>query len=373
MKQRLGIWLIFALLLSGAVVLVYTNVKPAAGPGLPEVTQVMTAGITVEDEAGRKVIFPRSPERIVVLNGYPAEVLCALNAGNRIVGICNPLAEDFTELRGKQSVGNSSVTPDLEKILELRPDLVIAYQWTKKEVIDELERCQIPVLCFRAWTFEELQFFAGQMGKLLDQQSKSQELCRFIQTKMAVIEERTKKLPQDKLPKVFYESFIPYQTTSIGKMPLETPWGTFLMGNSEEAKFALSGGINCVGQQSVRAPIVSVEWVMEKNPDVIIKVFRNADRAAIPTKESLQQVRTEIMQREGLKNLAAVKAGRVYIIHSKMCAGPRQIIGLYYYARWLHPELFADLDPQALHQEMLERFWRLKLQGTWGYPEEHNT
>jgi len=373
MRKPVGFLLIVALSAMVVMALVYfSRAAPAGSPVSSVLNQEKAAGTTVVDEMGRKVIFPVSPKRIVVLTSYPAEVICALNAGNRIVGICNPQHEDLPGLRNKPSVGNSNVTPDLEKILELKPDLVIAYQWTKKEAINELEKCNIPVLCFRGWTFEELHYFAEQMGKLLGQQARAQELWQFIQTKMDFIEARTKQLPREQQPKVFYESFIPYQSSSVGAKPLETPWGTYHAENSEEAKLALAGGINCVGQQPTRSAIFSAEWVVQKNPDIIIKVPRTTPSLAIPSLEEMREIRAEILQREGLKEVAAVKAGRVYIIHCNMCAGPRQIIGLCYYVRWLHPELFADLDPKAVHREMLERFWGLKLQGTWGYPEVSN-
>ena len=245
--------------------LAYFNRAALTGSPVEAVlNQEKAAGITVVDEMGRKVSFPVSPERIVILTSYPAEVLCALNAGERIVGICNPQHEDLPELRNKPSVGNSSVTPDLEKILELQPDLVIAYQWTKKEAIDELEKCNIPVLCFRGWTFEELHYYSEQMGKLLGQQARAEELWQFIQAKIDFIEARTKHLPREQQPQVFYESFIPYQSSSVGKKSLETPWGTYQAENSEEAKLALVGGINCVGQQPTRSAIFSAEWVVQK-------------------------------------------------------------------------------------------------------------
>lgn len=335
----------------------------------PVVKEETAGGITVEDELGRKVTFSSSPQRIVVLTIYPAEVICALNAGDRIVGICNPQNEYLPELHNKQSVGNSSVTPDLEKILELKPDLVIAYQWTKKDVINELGKSHIPVLCFRGWTFAELKFYTKEMGILLGKQERAEELWQFIQTKMDLIEARTKNLPLNQQPQVFCEAVIPYQSTSVGKKPMDTPWGTYQSDTSEDTTLLLAGGINCVGRQPVRTLILSAEWVLQKDPDIIIKVPRPNPSIATPSTEAMQDVRTEIIEREGLKEVAAVKSGRVYVIHSSLCAGPRQIIGLCYYARWLHPELFPDLDPQSIHKEMLEKFWGVKLQGTWGYPE----
>jgi len=128
-----------------------------AGPALPKASA--TTVFTFTDEMGTEFTFPQSPKRLVVLTAYPAEVLYALGAGDRIVGICNPENEFLPEMRHKQSVGKSAVNPNLERIYELSPDLVIAYQWTKKDVIEQLEKWDIPVACCRVWTMNEADCF----------------------------------------------------------------------------------------------------------------------------------------------------------------------------------------------------------------------
>ena len=70
----------------------------------------------------------------------------------------------------------------------------------------------------------------------------------------------------------------------------------------------------------------------------------------------------------GFKEIKAAKDGKVYIIDSRLITGPRSIIGLLYYANWFHPGLFQDIDPEAVHREMLQRFFGLELEGTWVYP-----
>ncbi|XPS88557.1 putative ABC transporter, periplasmic binding protein [Desulfosarcina variabilis str. Montpellier] len=199
------------------------------------------ATIVVTDEMGSHVSLPTKPKRMVVLTGYPAEVICALGAGNRIVGICSPEKEFLPEIRRKPSLGQSSVNPNLEKLLELNPDLVIAYQWTK--------------------------------------------------------------------------------------------------------------------------------WVVQKDPDIIIKIPRSGATGVDISTGYLKQLHEEIMQREELRRLQAIRQNRVFVIHPRLCAGPRQIIGTAYYAKWFYPALFPDLDPGKLHAQMLKRFWGLDLHGAWGYPE----
>jgi iron complex transport system substrate-binding protein len=62
-----------------------------------------------------------------------------------------------------------------------------------------------------------------------------------------------------------------------------------------------------------------------------------------------------------LQNVAAVEKGGVYVFTTNIWCSPRYLIGIAYYARWFHPELFEDLDPKAIHQEYLTRFQGLDI------------
>ncbi len=78
--------------------------------------------------------------------------------------------------------------------------------------------------------------------------------------------------------------------------------------------------------------------------------------------------------RPGFDNITAVKENRVYLITSDICDRSCNAIGIAYMAKWFHPDLFKDLDPQSIHQEYLTRFqgldYDLSKQGVFVYPEE---
>jgi iron complex transport system substrate-binding protein len=56
---------------------------------------------------------------------------------------------------------------------------------------------------------------------------------------------------------------------------------------------------------------------------------------------------------------------------SNIWTGPRAIIGISYMAKWFHPDLFKDLDPEELHREYLRRFQDIKYQGIYVYPNKN--
>lgn len=321
------------------------------------------------DEMGRRIEFEAAPARIVIFSPYAAEVICALGEGQRIVGLINPEHAFLPKLRKKPSIGKSSVEPSLEKIVELRPDLVIAYQWTKKEVIARLDEWRIPVLCCRVWTMDEVKSFIEQAGSLLKRQERASELSEYIQDRTGRIERVTRALGEHEKPKVFMEVFNPYRTSRAGSYAMATPWGKFMYESPMQLQLEVAGAVNCVGEQSGNAPAMSPEWVVEHRPDIFLKIPMSgteADRTAA----AMKSLRDEILNRVELKDLAPVKQGKTFVIQPALCAGPRQVVGIYYYTKWFHPGLFPGISPKSLHQDMLQRFWGIELKGTWGYPDQ---
>jgi len=80
------------------------------------------------------------------------------------------------------------------------------------------------------------------------------------------------------------------------------------------------------------------------------------------------------MNRDELASVTAVKNGRVYVLSQDLQSGPRSFLSSEYMAKWFHPELFEDLDPQAIHQEYLTRFqgldYDLDENGVFVYPPQ---
>ena len=82
------------------------------------------------------------------------------------------------------------------------------------------------------------------------------------------------------------------------------------------------------------------------------------------------------MNRPEWSNVSAVKNNRVYIIHLDLLYGLSDPAAMTYWAKWLHPDLFEDLDPQAIHQELIDEFLSIDINvyehGVFVYhPEEH--
>jgi len=75
-----------------------------------------------------------------------------------------------------------------------------------------------------------------------------------------------------------------------------------------------------------------------------------------------------VISQPGFDEIKAVREGKIYIIDTGIVTGPRQIVGFLHFAKWFHPQLFEDIDPEAVHKEMLSRFYNVNEEGCWAYP-----
>jgi iron complex transport system substrate-binding protein len=86
---------------------------------------------------------------------------------------------------------------------------------------------------------------------------------------------------------------------------------------------------------------------------------------------SLRAFHESILNRPELATVRAVQNRRVYVINSELPV--TSVIGFAYFAKWLYLDRFTDLDPQAIHQEYLDRFMRIDYdldeRGTFAYPK----
>lgn len=314
------------------------------------------AFITITDSKGRQVKVLAPPKRIVVTNSDVAEVISALGMADRIVGASDTCLEDpmlSQKLKNAVSIGTWS-QPSAEKIVELKPDMVFAYASFLKNA-GQIEATGIPLVCLDCYKIETLARDIKTLGQILSKEKEAAAYVNCIQKYLNIIESRVKSLKTSQKPLVYQESYSDYKSVSVG--------------SGGHQMLEMAGGTNICGGEPVAFPQVSPEWVLSKNPQVIIKAVSSSVASGYgETGEAMKEKRDEIMSRPGWKGISAVKNGRVYIISSDIYTGPRAVVGIACFAKWIHPQLFADLDPAAIHNEILTGFHGLKPKGAWVYP-----
>ncbi|MGA2067455.1 MAG: cobalamin-binding protein [Thermoguttaceae bacterium] len=252
--------------------------------------------------------------RVVSLAPSVTEILFALALGGSLVGATDHC--DYPpEAVGIDRVGGFGA-PNVEKLLALSPDLVIAAGFERAEVADVLRRAGIRVLDVRIRDFEELFVAIRQIGEAVDRSQQAEGVVRRMRAELEAATAQNGSTPRGQRPRVFVE---------IGDHPLMTAGGTSFL----DDLIARAGGVNVAHEISEAYPSVSPEKVIEWNPDVIL-----VTRMGRPGDATVQMSR-----RIGWADISAVKNGRVIDdIHPDLLfrPGPRLIGGVKALAVRLH-------------------------------------
>ncbi|OPX78774.1 MAG: Cobalamin-binding protein precursor [Methanosaeta sp. PtaB.Bin039] len=322
--------------------LIYLFMIIAVGCGEP---------ITIIDFTGHEVDISAPVNTTISLAGAGSEIIWALDGGKSMIGRSE--YSDFPPIiENVPIVGKSSNSPDLEKILELKPDLVIADGMLSEEDRKVLEEDGVAVIVERFTDPYRTLLFIENLGKALGKQERADELFSLLKGYQDLIKERTSGLTPEDKPTVFLEW-------------LARPYHSASNGTSYHNQVTFAGGVNIAADETVNYPDVSPEWVMEKNPDILLHILGST---ANYSEEELRVRRDEIMSRPELQNLRAVKEGRVYVLSGTVITGVRSAIGELYLAKWFYPELFEDINPGSEHERLIEKFYNIELEDAYGYP-----
>ena len=309
--------------------------------------------VTITDALGVAVDVEIPIERIISLTPALMEIICALGSEDKVVG------RDGTSIfppsiLGKTVVGDSSYNPNLEVLLELNPDLVVADSMLTNDTRQKIEDAGVPVFISTGVELDPSSTvtainFTGQLvrtfGLVLGEEEKADEIVDYMESYENLVNERLENLSTSEKPLVYYEWY--YEWFS-----------------SVTASVAHAGGTNIAAEEPVSFPTLSAEYVAEKNPDVIVRKITSPEHDVV----DFETMREEILNRPGLSEVEAVKEGRVYIYEYVIWDGIRSPVGLLYWAKWFHPSLFEDIDPAAIHEQLIQEFFGIDLEGVFAYP-----
>ncbi len=322
--------------------------------------------LTIKDSANRTITIKKPVNRIIPLNTNILETMRSIKATDKIVATESSFTEReeiiFAEFRDLPKVGKWS-SPDAEEIIELKPDLVLwypTYTTSKEEIMNPLNSAGIKVLgfdCFNPATYmkevKKLGYIFGKEG--------AEEFLDFYENYMNSIKSRTNNLSETNRPKVYVESSGKGEYNSYGSE------------SGYHEKIWIAGGDNIFGDVSSAAIEVDPEEVISRNPDLMLLTSTEGgyNRSNF---EGLKDARDNLLSRSELIDVKAVKDNEIYVMEERIIGGVRNFVGIGYLAKWLHPDLFEDLDPQAIHQEYLTRFqgldYDLGEQGVFVFPPQ---
>jgi ABC-type Fe3+-hydroxamate transport system substrate-binding protein len=250
------------------------------------------------DASGVVLELRRPPRRIVSLIPSTTETLCALGLAEALVGITVYCREPAEALRGKVRIGGEK-DPDLERIRDLAPDLVVAnIEENVREHIDTLRGWGIPVWVTYPRTVADAIRMIRELGMLTDTRTPATAMADEAEARLAEVgAAAARRAP---VP-VFYAIW-------------REPWMTINRDTYIHDVLRVCGAANVYGDHPERYPTVSLDEVAARAPAVILlpdEPFR------------FRRVHIEDFQRYSA--LPAVRAGRIHLVDGKPFSwhGPR--------------------------------------------------
>jgi iron complex transport system substrate-binding protein len=312
-----------------------------------EIIQGEPTEITLIDSVDRVVTVKVPVQRIVPLHMRHATAVIVLGGEDAIVGVGSTVLERallFPELSEMPSVG-SHKEPDVEAIVELEPDLVITFtNFPTKELLDDKLPSNIALVRFDLSMVDTLKEEMMKLGYLIGNRESVNDYDEWYDLYMGTVQERVSEIPEEDRVRVFMERESPDREASVRWAYASDTGYTDLCD--------VAGGVNIGNEKIEYNGDVEAEWVMEENPAVIIGLSYSGGYQA-EDDSPLGAYRDGIMSAPGFDLVDAVKNDRVYIISGDFSLGPQMTIGTVVVAKWLYPDLFSDLDPEAIHQEFL--------------------
>lgn len=217
------------------------------------------AEVRALDDAGSEVVLAAPARRIVSLAPHATELLFAAGAGGRVVGVVGG-SDHPAQARRLPVVGDAHAL-DLERILALRPDLVVAWPWTVPGQAAKLRAQGVAVFTSDPRTIDGIATSLERLGMLAGSAEVGAAAARSFRERLAQAAAGRRATPL----RVFYE---------IWPQPLFTIGGGHLITQA----IASCGGENVFAALEVPAPQVSEEAVIAARPQAIIAGTDDARR-----------------------------------------------------------------------------------------------
>jgi len=275
--------------------------------------------ITLIDGLGRQVMLEGPAQCVVSLTPATTEILFAIGAGSQVIG--RDLFSDYPpEALPVADVGGSWGEYNLEAILTLEPDLVIAGGINPPELVSSLEGLGLTVYFLaNPLTLEEMYTNLEIIAQLTGHESETAELIDSLEARVAAVDEKV--APLSYAPTVYYE----LDATDPTK-PYTAGPGTFV-----DLLIARAGGINIGSSLQGQWAEISLEQLIVSDPAIII--LGDSIYGETPEK---------VAARPGWEVLTAIQTGAIFPFDDDLVSlpGPRMVDGLEELAKILHPEVF---------------------------------
>ena len=210
------------------------------------------AAITVKDDGGNTVTLQKPAQRVISLAPHVTEMLFAAGGGSHVVGVVS--YSDFPEEAKKIPQIGSNREVDLERIMALKPDLIVVWRHGSSErQIDMVRKLGVPLFHSEPQKLEDIPESVARLGQLMGTEKTANPAADALRQQLVSLRSRYANRPP---VRVFYQ---------VWDKPLYTLNGKHIVSDA----LRLCGAENIFAKLPVTAPVVSVEGVLQENPEAI--------------------------------------------------------------------------------------------------------
>jgi iron complex transport system substrate-binding protein len=259
------------------------------------------------------------PQRIVSLVPATTEMLFAMGAGDRLAGVGSydrfpPEVERLPRVGGL-------LDPDIERVLSLRPDLVVVYD-TQAELKQQLERAGIPMFRYSHRDLRDITETIRALGARVGAEAAAGGVADGIEAQLEAIRQRVSGRPRPRSLLVFSR-----ERGTLRRITASGGYG-FLHDLLE-----LAGGTNVLADLPRQAVDVSTELILARGPEIVIELHYG-------TSLRPEEFGRERLVWNALASVPAVNTDRVHLLGGDefVVPGPRIVLAAEQLSRTLHPE-----------------------------------
>jgi iron complex transport system substrate-binding protein len=269
--------------------------------------------IQIIDDLGEQVALPGVPMRIVSLAPSNTEILYAIGAGDRVVGVtqwCNypEAAQSIQQVAGYADL-------NVERITAVSPDLILAARGNDLEGLETLKRMGIPVFALNVQSLESMVDAVTRLGQLTGTSRRADSLGLALRQRLAVVDQRILKRVR---PRVLW-GYVAEPVYTAGP------------GSLIDDVIHRAGGLNVARAAEGTWPQVSLETIVAWAPEVLLTSLGKGMQPAGEIERLLDV--------DGWKDLPAIRDGRIVNVDGDLLtrAGPRLVDAVEILSRALHP------------------------------------
>jgi len=269
------------------------------------------------DEIGRKMKIPNSAKRIISLAPSITEILFDLGLNEEIAGVTDFC--DYPEaVLSKPRIGGF-VNPNIEKIVSLKPDLIIATRdGNRMETVHRIEDLGFSAYVIDPKGFDGVMKTIKNIGEVVGRGDESRRIIRNMMIKKEHIVTLTRSLPK---PRVLFQ---------VGEAPIITV-GRETLAND---LIRLAGGRSISENERMNYPLYSIEAILSKAPEIII----------LSSMERRKDYSNLIKWWQNWNSIPAVKKNAIHVVDSSLVDRPthRIVEGLEALVRMIHPDALGE-------------------------------